>query len=143
MTQIESELKKIDRRKDYIQPVFIDNFCNCRSALAKELMAEAAVELKRLDWQNEFVIYYYGDKQYVRLYLRMAYVAAFHIDGKWDEIKARLPKIIPLLLATVELRKEKNIGLFWIEKDLKDLQWAPLDAPCIFCETYRTDKNLQ
>ena len=34
MTQIESELKKIDRRKDYIQHVFIDNFCNSLSALA-------------------------------------------------------------------------------------------------------------
>ena len=119
---IQRELNKIDKRKDYIQPVFIGNFCNCLSALAKELMAEAAVELKRLGWENEFVIYYNGDRQYVRLYLRMAYVAAFHIDGRWEEIKARLPKIIPLLLATVELRKEKNIGLWCVEKDVKDLQ---------------------
>ena len=97
-------------------------------------MADAAVILKNLGWDNEFIIYHYGDNQNVRLYLRVTYVSAFHIDGKWDDIKNRLPRIIPLLKATVELRKEKDVELLWVEKDVKDIQWASLDAPCIFCE---------
>lgn len=105
-------------------------------------MADAALALKDLGWDNEFVVYYYSDRQYVRLCLRVAYVSSYSLYGKWEEIKARLPRIISLLKATVELRKEKDTELLWIEKDVKDLQWASLDAPCIFCETYKTDNNL-
>lgn len=94
---------------------------------AEELMAEAAVALKELEWENGFVVCHDKDKQNVRLYLRIAYVAAFHIDGRWEEIKSRLPKIIPLLKATVELRKEKSIDLLWVEKDVKDLPWKKTD----------------
>ena len=134
--------KKLNKRKDFIEPIYIGNFCNNLSSIAKVLMADAAIILKDLGWENEFIIYYYSDKQYVRLYLRVAYVSAFHIDGKWEDIKARLPRIIPLLKATVELRKEKDVNLLWIERNVKDLQWASLDAPCIFCETYKTDNCL-
>lgn len=134
--------KIVNKRKDIIQPFYIGNFLHTLSSKAKELMADAAVILKNLGWDNEFIIYHYGDNQNVRLYLRVTYVSAFHIDGKWDDIKNRLPRIIPLLKATVELRKEKDVELLWVEKDVKDLQWASLDAPCIFCETYKSDNNL-
>ena len=134
--------KKLNKRKDILQPIYKGNFLNSLSSVAKVLMADAAIILKDLGWENEFIIYYYSDKQYVRLYLRVAYVSAFHIDGKWEDIKARLTRIIPLLKATVELRKEKDIELLWIEKDVKKLQWASFDAPCIFGETYKTDNNL-
>ncbi|WP_278745618.1 hypothetical protein [Muribaculum intestinale] len=136
------DYKGFNNRKDIIMPFYIGNFLHTLSSKAEELMADAAIILKDLGWENEFIIYHYEDRQYVRLYLRVAYVSAFHIDGKWDEIRTRLPKIITLLKATVELRKENNIELLWIEKEVKKLQWTSLDAPCIFCETYKTDNNL-
>ena len=131
---------KIEQRNDYIEPVCISNFCNCISSIAKVLLSEVASILKELGWNNDFNVYYFSDKQYVRLYLRLAYVSTYFIDGKWEEIKDRLPKIIPLLKSVVELRKEKNGELLWIEKNVKDLQWVKLDSPCIFCETYRNNK---
>lgn len=134
--------KSINKRKDIIQPFYIGNFFNTLSSIAKELLADAAIILKDLGWENEFTIYHYDDKQYVRLYLRVAYVSAFHIDGKWEEIKNRLPQIIPLLKATVELRKQRDSNLLWIERNVKDIQWASSGTPCIFCETYKTDHNL-
>lgn len=133
---------KINRRKDYIEPVYFGNFCNCISSIAKELMPDISSTLKELGWDNEYIVYYYSDKQYVRLYLRVAYVSSYFLDGTWEEIKARLPKIIPLLKSVVELRKEKSGELLWIEKNVKDLQWVKLDASCIHCETYRNDNNL-
>lgn len=89
-------------------------------------------------------VYYllFSDKQFVRLYLRVAYVSTYFLDGTWEEIKTRLPKIIPLLKPVVELRKEKNGELLWIKKNVKDLHWVKIDAPCIFCKTYRTNNNL-
>ena len=69
-------------------------------------------------------------------------MSTYFLDGTWEEIKTRLPKIIPLLKSVVELRKEKDGELLWIEKNVKDLHWVKLDAPCIFCDTYRTDNNL-
>lgn len=135
--------KKPDQMKDFTVPFYLGNFLHCSSSIAKELMAEAAIVLKESGWINEFIIYYYDDRQNIRLYLRMAYVAAFHIDGIWEDIKQRLPRIIPLLKVTIELRKEREIGLLWIEKDVKKIQWAKPDAPCLFCDTYRSDQNLQ
>lgn len=128
--------------KDFVVPFYLGNFLHCRSSISKELMAEAAIVLKELGWINEFIIYYYDDRQYVRLYLRLAYVAAFHIDGRWEDIKRRLPKVIPLLKTMVELRRERDIGLLWIEKDVRKLQWANLEALCLFCDIYRSDRNL-
>lgn len=133
---------KINRRKDYVEPFYIGNFCNCISSIAKELMPDVSSTLKELGWDKEFIIYYFSDKQFVRLYLRIAYVSTYFLDGTWEEIKTRLPKIIPLLKSVVDLRKEKDGELLWIEKNVKDLHWVKLDAPCIFCDTYRTDNNL-
>lgn len=134
--------KNINKRKDIKAPFHIGNFCHSLSSIAKELLADATNVLKELGWENEFIIYYYSDRQYVRLYLRVAYVSAYHIDGKWEDIKLRLPKVIPLLKATVELRKERDAELLWVERNVNDLEWTKLDAPCIFCETYRSDNNL-
>ena len=49
-------------------------------------MADVSTTLKELGWYNEFIIYYFLDKQYVRLYLRVAYVSTYFIDGTWEEI---------------------------------------------------------
>lgn len=133
---------KINQRIDNVEPFYIGNFHNCISSIAKELMPDVSSTLKELGWDKEFIIYYFSDKQFVRLYLRVAYVSTYFLDGTWEEIKARLPKIIPLLKPVVELRKEKNGELLWIKKNVKDLHWVKIDAPCIFCETYRTNNNL-
>ena len=133
---------KINRRIDNVEPFYIGKFHNCISSIAKELMPDVSSTLKELGWDKEFIIYYFSDKQFVRLYLRVAYVSTYFFDGTWEEIKTRLPKIIPLLKPVVELRKEKNGELLWIKKNVKDLHWVKIDAPCIFCETYRTNNNL-
>lgn len=133
---------KINQRIDNVEPFYIGNFHNCISSIAKGLMPDVSSTLKELGWDKEFIIYYFSDKQFVRLYLRVAYVSTYFLDGTWEEIKTRLPKIIPLLKPVVELRKEKNGELLWIKKNVKDLHWVKIDAPCIFCETYRTNNNL-
>lgn len=133
---------KINRRIDNVEPFYIGNFHNCISSIAKELMPDVSSTLKELGWDKEFIIYYFSDKQFVRLYLRVAYVSTYFLYGTWEEIKTRLPKIIPLLKPVVELRKEKNGELLWIKKNVKDLHWVKIDAPCIFCKTYRTNNNL-
>lgn len=133
---------KINRRIDNVEPFYIGNFHNCISSIAKELMPDVSSTLKELGWDKEFIIYYFSDKQFVRLYLRVAYVSTYFLDGTWEEIKTRLPKIIPLLKPVVELRKEKNGELLWIKKNVKDLHWVKIDATCIFCKTYRTNNNL-
>ena len=133
---------KINRRIDNVEPFYIGNFYNCISSIAKELMPDVSSTLKELGWDKEFIIYYFSDKQFVRLYLRVAYVSTYFLDGTWEEIKTRLPKIIPLLKPVVELRKEKNGELLWIKKNVKDLHWVKIDAPCISCKTYRTNNNL-
>ena len=133
---------KINRRIDNVEPFYIGNFHNCISSIAKELMPDVSSTLKELGWDKEFIIYYFSDKQFVRLYLRVAYVSTYFLDGTWEEIKTRLPKIIPLLKPVVELRKEKNGDLLWIKNNVKDLHWVKIDAPCIFCKTYRTNNNL-
>ena len=133
---------KINRRIDNVEPFYIGNFHNCISSIAKELMPDVSSTLKELGWDKEFIIYYFSDKQFVRLYLRVAYVSTYFLDGTWEEIKTRLPKIIPLLKPVVELRKEKNGELLWIKKNDKDLHWVKIDAPCIFCKTNRTNNNL-
>lgn len=133
---------KINRRIDNVEPFYIGNFHNCISSIAKELMPDVSSTLKELGWDKEFIIYYFSDKQFVRLYLWVAYVSTYFLDGTWEEIKTRLPKIIPLFKPVVELRKEKNGELLWIKKNVKDLHWVKIDAPCIFCKTYRTNNNL-
>ena len=60
---------KIDAQIDYIEPIFIKNFCNNHSALCKTLMGEAATILHECGWEHEFTIYYYRDLEHVRLYL--------------------------------------------------------------------------
>lgn len=106
---IDNIKNKIDVRLDYVQPITIGNFCNNHTALCKDLMGEAGAILYECGWEHEFTIYYYGDFRHVRLYLRLAYVAACHLDGLWEDIKIRLPDIIPLVKSAMELRKEKKI----------------------------------
>lgn len=107
------------------EPVeFVGNFAHSKSRKCDDLMAEAANILEEYGWQNDFALYYHEDRIQVRLYLRMAYVASCYLDGAWSEIKERIPYIIPLLLAATELRKEKNLGMIWIDRQVIKLDWS-------------------
>ena len=102
----------------------IGNFIHSESRKCDELMAEAAAILEEYGWQNDFALYFHEDRMQVRLYLRMAYVASCYLDGTWSEIKKRIPYVIPLLLAATELRKEKNLGMIWIDRQVTKLGWS-------------------
>ena len=88
-------MKKYNPLIDSVEPVWIDNFLNIRSAVCKELLGEAAEYLKENGWDNDFAMYYHDTKETVRLYLRIAYVGSVFIDGTWDEIKLQIPSLIP------------------------------------------------
>ena len=90
--------------------------------------AEAAAILEEYGWQNDFALYFHEDRIQVRLYLRMAYVASCYLDGTWSDIKERIPYIIPLLLAATELRKEKNLGMLWIDRQVTKLDWSKTES---------------
>lgn len=102
----------------------IGNFVHSESRKCDELMAQVAAILEEYGWQNDFALYFHEDRIQVRLYLRMAYVASCYLDGTWSEIKERIPYIIPLLLAATELRKEKNLGMIWIDRQVTKLDWS-------------------
>lgn len=115
---------EFDRQKGKEPVEFIGNFPHSKSRKCSDLMSEAATILEEYGWQNDFTLYYHKDKVQVRLYLRMAYVASCYLDGTWDDIKARIPYIIPLLLAATELRNEKNLGMIWIDRQVTKLEWS-------------------
>ena len=102
----------------------IGYFVHSGNRKCDELMAEAAAILEEYGWQNDFALYFHEDRIQVRLYLRMTYVASCYIDGTWSEIKERIPYVIPLLLAATELRKEKNLGMIWIDRQVTKLDWS-------------------
>lgn len=105
------------------QVEYIGNFAHSGSRKCIDLMAEAATILEEYGWQGDFALYYHEDRIQVRLYLRMAYVASCYLDGTWSEIKERISYIIPLLLAATELRKKKNLGIIWIDRQVIKLDW--------------------
>lgn len=105
------------------QMVFIGNFKHTDRLICNDIKSEIAAVLDDYGWQNEFAIYYHEYDPEIRLYLRMAYMGGFYLDGSWEEIKSRLPYIIPLLLAATELRREKGAIVMWTERNLKDLHW--------------------
>ncbi|MBD5209273.1 MAG: hypothetical protein HDS80_04910 [Bacteroidales bacterium] len=108
-----------------VEEIFcIGNLVHSESRKCDELMAEDAAILEEYGWQNDFALYFHEDRIQVRVYLRMAYVASCYLDGTWSEIKDRIPYIIPLLLAATELRKEKNIGMIWIDRQVTKLDWS-------------------
>ena len=108
-----------------VEEIFcIGNLVHSESRKCDELMAEDAAILEEYGWQNDFALYFHEDRIQVRLYLRMAYVASCYLDGTWSEIKKRIPYVIPLLLAATELRKEKNIGMIWIDRQVTKVDWS-------------------
>ena len=112
-----------------VEEIFcIGNFVHSGNRKCDELMAEAAAILEEYGWQNDFALYFHEDRIQVRLYLRMVYVASCYLDGTWSEIKERIPYIIPLLLAATELRKEKNIGMIWIDRQVTKLDWSKTES---------------
>ena len=130
---IDNIKNKINAGLDYTQPISISNFCNNHTALCKDLMGEAGDILSACGWGHEFTIYYYGDFKHVRLYLRLAYVAACHLDGLWEDIKIRLPDII--------LRKEKDFMMLWIEHQIVGLEWKTSTDPFIRNEHWINTKK--
>ena len=127
---------KIKPSVDIVEPVFLGNFCNNRNAVCRDLRKEASLILKECGWERDFAMYYYGDLNHVRLYLRIAYVGAFHIDGTWDEIKLRLPHIVPMVIQTANLQQEKDIGMYWIDRSVARLEWEKMGNPCLACLHY-------
>ena len=112
-----------------VEEIFcIGNLVHSESRKCDELMAEDAAILEEYGWQNDFALYFHEDRIQVRVYLRMAYVASCYLDGTWSEIKDRIPYIIPLLLAATELRKEKNIGMIWIDRQVTKLDWSKTES---------------
>ena len=134
--------KKYDPLVDTIEPFYIDNFLHLRSAVCKELLKEAATFLKSHGWEYDFAMYYHDTKEKVRLYLRIGYVGSIFLDGSWEEIKIQLPSLIPLIILTMEIRKYKNLGLKWIEPNLKLLEWVNFNNHCISCETYLSGTSI-
>lgn len=134
---IDNIKNKIDVRLDYAQPVYLDNFCHNHTALCKDLMGEVGDILNECGWEHEFTIYYYGDFKHIRLYLRLAYVAACHLDGLWEDIKIRLHDIIPLVKSAIELRNEKNLTMLWTERQIAELEWKTTSDPFIRNEHWK------
>lgn len=132
---------KIVARIDYVEPIFFKNFCNNQSALCKTLMGEAGDILQKCGWEHEFTLYYHEDFKHIRLYLRLAGVAACHLDGLWEDIKVRLPGIIPLIKSAVELRKEKDFMMLWIERQIVGLEWKTSTDPFIRNEHWINTKK--
>lgn len=103
---INDNLNECESPEEVEDSFCIGNFVNSESRKCDSLMDEAANILEEYIWQNDFALYYHEDRIQVRLYLRMAYVASCYLDGTWENIKERIPYIIPLLLAATELRNE-------------------------------------
>lgn len=105
------------------QVEFMGNFTHSDRHVCHDLISEASYILKEYGWENDFALYYHQDGFKIRLYLRMAYVASCFLDGTWEDIKERIPYIISLLRPTIELRKERNLGMLWIERQVTKLDW--------------------
>lgn len=121
---INDNLNEFESPEDVEDLFYIGNFVHSESRKCDGLMDEAANILEEYGWQNDFALYYHEDRIQVRLYLRMAYVASCYLDGIWENIKERIPYIIPLLLAATELRNEKNLGMIWIDRQVTKLEWS-------------------
>lgn len=121
---INDNLNEFESPEDVEDLFYIGNFVHSESRKCDGLMDEAANILEEYGWQNDFALYYHEDRIQVRLYLRMAYVASCYLDGTWENIKERIPYIIPLLLAATELRNEKNLGMIWIDRQVTKLEWS-------------------
>ena len=121
---INDTLNEYELPEEVDEIFYIGNFVHSENRKCDDLMAEAATILEEYGWQNDFALYYHEERIQVRLYLRMAYVASCYLDGTWSEIKARIPYIIPLLLAATELRKEKNLGMIWVDRQVTKLEWS-------------------
>lgn len=121
---INDNLNEFESPEDVEDLFYIGNFVHSESRKCDGLMDEAANILEEYGWQNDFALYYHEDRIQVRLYLRMAYVASCYLDGTWENIKERIPYIIPLLLAATELCNEKNLGMIWIDRQVTKLEWS-------------------
>ena len=110
---------------DIIRPFSIGNFLHKRSSICHELLSEAAELLDSLGWNGSFALYRNpSDTDTIRLYLKIAYVGACFVEGPWDRIKEQLPTIVPMVLVVRELRKQPNIGMLWIESNLKEMDYV-------------------
>lgn len=127
MTELDQIIEEYEFDNTHEKYVFIGNFAHCKSNVSEGLLPFAAALLSEYGWENDFALYYHPDGIYVRLYFRLAYVASCYLDGVWEEIAEHIPFVVPLIKATIELRKIKNLGMLWIERNCKDFKWINLN----------------
>lgn len=127
MDELDEILEECGLNESYDDYVYIGNFTHCNSNIGEGLLPLAATLLSEYGWENDFALYYHPDGIHIRLYFRLAYVASCYLDGLWEEIAEQIPFVVPILKATVELRKIKNLGMLWIERSCKDLRWINLN----------------
>ena len=127
MNELDEIIEEYELDNPHEPIVYIGNFINSKSNVCNRLHPLAAALLSEYGWENDFALYYHPDGIRIRLYLRIAYVAVCYLDGIWEEIAEQIPFVVPLLKATIELRKIKNLGMLWIECNCKDLEWLNLN----------------
>lgn len=92
----------------------------------KHLEPIVAILLKGCGWEDDFCVLF-GTNGKITLYLRIAYVAAYSIEGNWEHIKQKIPEIVQYATVAKELRSHRDISLFWIDKRIKDLDWKKFE----------------
>lgn len=114
---------------DIVEPFYIGNFFHKRSLLCNSLLHEAKEILSHLGWEDNFSMYHHiGDTNNVRIYFRIAYISIVYIDGSWDDIKTRLPALVPLIKSYKELRQHADIvSAKWVEPNAKNIDWIQED----------------
>lgn len=110
---------------DVVEPFNIGNFYHRRSFLCQSLAGEARELFSRLGWDGLFSIYRHSDDpSKVRVYFRIAYVSTIFLDGTWEDIKRRMPELIPLIKSYRDLRQHADIATAsWIEPNARNIDW--------------------
>lgn len=88
----------------------------------KHLEPIVSILLKECGWEDDFCVLI-DTKGKITLYLRIAYVAACSVEGNWNYIKEKMPELVQYAIAAKELRSHRNITLYWIDKNMKELNW--------------------
>lgn len=101
-----------------------------RKVAETHLIPIISILLMDCGWEDDFHIMMDMNGKII-LYLRIAYVAACSTEGTWEQIKAKIPELVEYAMIAKELRNNKDISLYWIDKSLKEVNWKN------FAEMYR------
>lgn len=99
----------------------------------KHLEPIVAILLKGCGWEDDFCVLL-GTNGKITLYLRIAYVAACSVEGNWNHIKEKIPELVQYATTAKELRRNREIALFWIDKSIKDLNWEKSQTSISKCD---------